>query len=81
MSDVSKTWYKDVAIKDVFSDGTMILELPLANNEDMIVDILKRGWSSLIILAIIPIGSFTANVKPLIGGLWIFPSNLSAIEA
>ena len=24
MSDVSKTWYKDVAIKDVFSDGIII---------------------------------------------------------
>ena len=45
------------------------------------IDRLSNGWLSLIMLATIPIGSFTAKVKPLIGGLWIFPSNLSAIDA
>ena len=81
MSDVSKTWYKEVAINDVCSDGTIILELPFANKEEIIVDRLSNGWLSLIILATIPIDSFTAKVKPLIGGLWMFPSNLSAIDA
>ena len=81
MSDVSKTWYKDVAINDVFSEGTTMHALPLAKSEEMIVDKLRRGWWSFIILATTPIDSFTAKVNPLIGGLWIFPSNLSAMEA
>ena len=55
--------------------------LPVAKIDPSTVTKLNRGSLSFKIVAITPRGSFIANVKPLIGGLWIVPSNLSAIDA